>query len=400
MSSKLAKRIQERQAQLKSAGLLRCRQLDATNTYATHVDDTNVSLNNTSHDAVCSNLINFASNDYLGLAKAPALIEALYQGAKYYGVGSGASPLVTGYLTPHKALEDKLCELTGHEAGLLFCSGFSANQALIHTLFNDSDVLLADKLIHASVIDGINSSKAQLKRFIHNDIDSANRLSSHCQPQAIMTESVFSMDGDIAPLNALSELARSYDALFIVDDAHGFGIIGDNGRGATEYTSGINVQLVTFGKALGCQGAAILGSRALIDYLVANARHYIYSTALSPALAHVALAAIELSDNSPQLRDNLVSNIRLFKRLCAEVNLPLQSSNTPIQPVIVGNSQKCLSIAAKLKQNGVFVAAIRPPTVPQGSARLRVTLSAIHTESEVRQLVALLNQLCSTESEF
>lgn len=379
MSAKLSQRILARQTQLESAGLLRRRQVDV----AVWKRDEQASFFD-------KPLINFASNDYLGLSDEPALVEALYQGAKLYGAGSGASPLVTGYLSPHKTLEERLCELTGHEAGLLFCSGFSANQALIQALFDDSDVLLADKLIHASVIDGVSASKAKLKRFVHNDLDSARRLTERWQPQAILTESIFSMDGDIAPLKALNELAHRHDAWFIVDDAHGFGTIGEKGRGASQYAHDIDVQLVTFGKALGCQGAAVLGSKVLIDYLVANARHYIYSTALSPALAHLALAAINFMDSSPQLRERLFLNIKLFKELCLQASLPLHPSDTAIQPVIVGDSQVCLSMAAKLKQNGVFVAAIRPPTVPQGGVRLRVTLSAKHTEKEIRYLVEQL----------
>ncbi|MGS0729749.1 aminotransferase class I/II-fold pyridoxal phosphate-dependent enzyme, partial [Shewanella sp. 0m-11] len=214
--------------------------------------------------------------------------------------------------------EQALCEATGHEAALLFCSGFSANNALMKTLFNETDLVLADKLIHASVIDGVQDSGAKLKRFSHNDIDSAKSHLERFSPSALLTESLFSMDGDIAPLAELSALCQQHNAWLIVDDAHGFGLLGENGLGATRIANDIKIdaQLVTFGKAMGGQGAAILGSQALIDFLVANARHYIYSTALSPAHAVAALAAINMIKQQPERRQKLNDNIACFRAAC------------------------------------------------------------------------------------
>ncbi len=379
MNDRLNRRISAKQSELDKLGLLRSRSVFPVSSQLKATED----------HASC---INFASNDYLGLATEAELIESLYHGAKAYGVGSGASPLVTGYQSAHLLLEQKLCQLTGMEAGLLFCSGFSANHALITTLFNQDDCLVADKLIHASVIDGIMASKAKLKRFVHNNVESAANLIKRHAPQAILTESVFSMDGDVAPLKALAKLAHDNDAWFIVDDAHGFGVIGEHGLGARELSQDIDILLVTFGKALGCQGAAILGSRALIDYLVANARHYIYSTALSPALAHVALSSLGLIDTQTKYREQLGRNIAQFKQLCAQQSIALLPSETPIQPVLIGDDKACVDIAQNLLERGVKVAAIRPPTVPKGGARLRITLSAKHSQEEIALLVTLLGE--------
>ncbi|WP_434928863.1 8-amino-7-oxononanoate synthase [Shewanella sp. HL-SH2] len=330
--------------------------------------------------------IDFSHNDYLGLANASELADALYQGALTYGVGSKASPLVSGYGQAHAMLEQKLCEMTGHQAGMLFCSGFSANNALMKTLFSSTDTVIADKLVHASIIDGIVDSGAKLLRYLHNDIDSAARLLTKNPNSVLITESVFSMDGDCAPISDLSALCRQHNSWIIVDDAHGFGVLSAKGLTAAD----ADIQVVTFGKALGCQGAAILASQQVIDFLVANARHYIYSTALSPANAYLAFSALKLIEQQPERLMQLNDNITLFRRLAEQAGIGLTESNTAIQPIIIGDNTSTMTVAESLAQKGFKVGAIRSPTVPQGSARLRITLNAKHTSAQIRQLVTEL----------
>ncbi|WP_349356689.1 aminotransferase class I/II-fold pyridoxal phosphate-dependent enzyme [Shewanella jiangmenensis] len=362
--------------------------------------------------------MDFSSNDYLGLARDPRLTEALAEGARRFGVGSRASPLVSGYHDAHLLLEQALCAATGHEAALLFCSGFAANLALCHGLFNDTDALVADKFIHASMIDGVKASGATLRRYPHCSLEGAARLLERFPGTALLTESIFSMDGDLAPLSSLAALCRANNSLLIVDDAHGFGIIGENGMGASRLAldssaeCGVNgdtgtgskpagqvlpaLQVITFGKAMGCQGAAILGSQELIEHLVARARHYIYSTALSPAQAHVAKVAIECIQAGAE-RERLLSNIRYFTGRAAKLNLPLLDAgqpgiaNSPIQLLPIASNALCLDAGNILKSKGFLVGAIRPPTVP--SPRLRITLSACHSKDEIDALLQSLTTL-------
>jgi len=364
MAHPLANKITSQTADLMAQGLLRQR------TVATEADD----------------IIDFSHNDYLGLATEPALAEALFEGAKRYGVGSKASPLVSGYTQAHFALEQRLCEITGHLACMLFCSGFSANSALMNTLFDQHDVVIADKLVHASIIDGIQQSQAKLVRFLHNDVASAaNYLSKH--PQCVVvTESIFSMDGDIAPLAELSALCQQHKSWLIVDDAHGFGVLPADVVNAQR----VDIQVVTFGKALGCQGAAILASQQVIDFLVAKARHYIYSTALSPANAHVALAAVNLLHSEPERVQALHHNIAVFRQLACNKGIQLTPSNSAIQAVIIGDNATTMVIAEALLEHGFKVGAIRSPTVPKGQARLRITLNALHQAQHIDGLVTHL----------
>ncbi|MEL4295151.1 8-amino-7-oxononanoate synthase [Shewanella sp. DNRA4] len=382
LASKLASKIRARQQALAGQGLLRQRQALSTDAVLSDAEPQFCFEGQT--------YLNFSSNDYLGLCRAPELIAALHRGAQQYGVGSGASPLVTGYNEAHLALETKLCQITGFESALLFSSGFSANSTLCKTLFDKQDVVLADKLVHASIIDGLRDSGADFKRFLHNSTESAERLLAKNTVSALITESVFSMDGDIAPISALSALCRAHNAWLIVDDAHGFGVSDIFNQPAANL---IDIQIVTFGKALGCQGAAILGSRELIAFLVSNAREYIYSTALSPANAALALAAVEHCEAQPELRQKLQRNISLFKQLCQDADIPLLGSNTAIQPLIIGDAEQTLLVAQKLKAMGIWVGAIRPPTVPVGSARLRITLSACHSEAAIRCCVKGIAQV-------
>lgn len=331
-------------------------------------------------------LVDFSHNDYLGLATESALAQALYQGAQRYGVGSKASPLVSGYSQAHLTLEQRLCELTGHGAAMLFCSGFSANSALMQALLSPSDVVIADKLVHASVIDGIEASQAKLVRFVHNDLTSAAAQIARHPNSVIVTESVFSMDGDLAPLTELSRLARAQNSWLIVDDAHGFGVL-PRGHVNSEVA---DIQVITFGKALGCQGAAILGSGAVIDFLVANSRHYVYSTALSPASAHLALAAVDCIEHEPDRVSRLNANIGLFRTLARAEGIVLTESKTPIQPVVIGDNASTMAAAGALKAQGFKVGAIRSPTVPVGQARLRITISCQHSSDEISALVHAL----------
>ncbi|WP_413489579.1 aminotransferase class I/II-fold pyridoxal phosphate-dependent enzyme [Shewanella baltica] len=389
MSSLLETKIAARQHALREQGLLRQRKVLSVD----HTLNTNASTSSPCFVFEGRAYVNFSSNDYLGLSRVPELAEALHLGAQTYGVGSGASPLVTGYSDAHLALERELCALTGHEAALLFCSGFSANTALMKTLFDQQDIVVADKLVHASIIDGLQDSGAQLKRFLHNSLESAERLLARHQTSALITESVFSMDGDCAPISELSALCRQHNAWLIVDDAHGFAVL--DGYSNADAAKLIDVQVVTFGKALGCQGAAVLGSQALIDFLVSNAREYIYSTALSPANAALALAATQYSTAHPELQQKLLENITLFKRLCREANVPLLGSDTAIQPLIIGDARQTLQVAEELRTAGIWVGAIRPPTVPVGSARLRITLTAAHAAEDIATCVAQLAQVLS-----
>ncbi|MGI2261281.1 aminotransferase class I/II-fold pyridoxal phosphate-dependent enzyme [Shewanella sp. GXUN23E] len=370
--SKLAQRLGEGLAAQQQAGLLRTRQVQP------------------------QSLLDFAGNDYLGLASSQVLNTLAAEALTEVACGSGASPLVSGYCRTHQALEAKLCQRTGHEAALLFCSGFSANQALMKTLFSDADTVLADKLVHASIIDGLKDSGARLRRFLHNDAASAAAMAQKQSVTALITESVFSMDGDCAPLSQLRQLCDEQNAWLIVDDAHGFAIPRDDGGACDSQFA--DVQLVTFGKALGCQGAALLGSQLFVDYMVANCRHYIYSTALSPLAAQLALSALSLVD-TPIRQQPLLDNIRLFRALCQQAGLSLLPSDTPIQPLLVGDNDTVMALAAALRQRGILVGAIRPPTVPVGSARLRITLSARHSRQDIEYLVSVLGELLPPQSQ-
>ncbi|WP_133407399.1 aminotransferase class I/II-fold pyridoxal phosphate-dependent enzyme [Parashewanella tropica] len=378
MSSKLNAKLNSELKKRKQANLLRQRQLvDAVYGSHIHIDG--------------KEYINFSSNDYLGLNQTSELIEAQQQAAKKYGVGSGSSPLVTGYSQAHQDLEQYLCELTGHQAAMVFTSGFSANHGLMSALFDKSDVVVADKLIHASLIDGLRHSGAKLKRFKHNSVTDTERLLASNDVTALVTESVFSMDGDCAPLQELSALCKQYNTHLIVDDAHGFGVLGQT-LGCAAKKVKIDIQIVTFGKALGCQGAAILGSQQLIDYLSNHCRDYIYSTALSPASAAVALKSIQLAITEPQRQTALIENIAYFRKRAEQLELPILDSSTPIQGIEIGEPEQTLQFANLMKQDGLWVGAIRTPTVPVGTDRLRVTITAQHSRSDIDTCVEALSK--------
>ncbi|MBY6188576.1 8-amino-7-oxononanoate synthase [Marinobacter hydrocarbonoclasticus] len=323
--------------------------------------------------------LQFASNDYLGLAQG---------GGSPTAQGAGASPLVTGHHRVHQTLEQRLCDLTGYEAALLFSSGFAANSAPF-SLLKQGDRVLADKLSHASLVDGALASPATLRRFPHNDMNTLHRwLSDSEAPTLVISESVFSMDGDQAPIADLVTLCRTQGALSWLDDAHGFGVIGDAGLGAVEYARP-DLLTLTFGKAVGAQGAALLGPGWLIEALTQSARHYIYSTALSVDQAQRVLHQLErLAD--PERRARLWRNVAQFRQAADAAGLTLTNTQSAIVPVITGDNATTLRVAQRLRSVGLWVPAIRPPTVPAGQGRLRVVLNADHTRDDIARLVAEL----------
>ncbi|MBU1621501.1 MAG: 8-amino-7-oxononanoate synthase [Gammaproteobacteria bacterium] len=341
--------------------------------------------------------VNFSGNDYLGLATEPQLIKSLAEGAERFGVGSSGSPLVTGFHYAHRALSDELCDWLGVDDVLLFSSGFAANQVMLQHLTDKTDQLLLDKLCHASLIDAALHADAGYKRFPHQDLAALDILLQPYPAALVVTEGVFSMDGDSPDLSAISALCKKNNADLLLDDAHALGVLGTEGRGSWD-AQGLEpgdmlCLMANFGKALAGQGAFLAGSATMIDYLRQFARHYIYSTALSPALCWAMKTSVELSRSQEWRRDKLNDNIQLFKTLAAGAGFSLLPSNTAIQPLIIGDSDKAMLMSASLKKQGIWLSAIRPPTVPQGSARLRITLSALHQSDDIRSLVQKLEQL-------
>ncbi len=344
--------------------------------------------------------VNFCSNDYLGLAAEPAVAEAMADAARRDGAGAAASHLVSGHMRAHAELEARLAEVTGAEAAIVLGSGYLANLAAVTTLAGRTTRLLCDRLNHASLIDAAILSRARVRRYRHADAGDAARYLDNDPAEAVLvTDSVFSMDGDIAPLAALDALAVRRDAALLVDDAHGFGVVG-GGRGAL-HEFGLSRQAVmmgTLGKAIGVYGAFLAGPAVVIEALVQFARPYIYTTALPPAVAAACLAALSLAAEEDRRR-RLQANIRRFRRAAHAAGIPLADSDTPIQPVILGDSRAALAASRRLREAGFLVAAIRPPTVPKGEARLRITLGAGHRETQVDALVAALPQALSAARE-
>lgn len=334
--------------------------------------------------------LNFSSNDYLGLSQHPQLIRAWQEGAAKYGVGSGGSGHVTGFSVAHQQLESELARWLGYPRALLFTSGFAANQAIIAAMTQKQDRILADKLSHASLLEAAMHSPAQLRRFAHNDVRSLNNLlSTACEgQQLVVTEGVFSMDGDRAPLSEIAQATRSAGGWLMVDDAHGIGVLGQEGRGSCfEQQIKPDLLVITFGKAFGISGAAVLCSDDTADYLLQFARHLIYSTALPPAQACALSTALSVVRSGNDLRAKLYANIADFRRGAVHLPLGLVDSPTAIQPLIVGDNAQTLRLASRLRERGFWLTAIRPPTVPAGSARLRVTLTAEHTPQDIEALL-------------
>tara|TARA_R110000796_G_scaffold45666_3_gene110585 strand:- start:5862 stop:7046 length:1185 start_codon:yes stop_codon:yes gene_type:complete len=341
------------------------------------------------------NLLAFCSNDYLGLANHPEVIEAFAQGARRWGVGGGASHLVVGHSTPHHELEEALAQLTGRPRALLLSSGYMANLGTVTALVGQGDTVLEDRLNHASLLDAGLLSGARFSRYLHNDPASlAARLEKATGDTLIVTDGVFSMDGDLANLPELCAQARSRGAWMMVDDAHGFGCLGQQGGGIVEHfglgLEEVPVLVGTLGKAFGTSGAFVAGSEELIETLIQFARPYIYTTSQPPAVACATLKSLQLLRDEHWRRSHLQQLIARFRQGAGELGLQLMESPTPIQPILVGSSARAMALSAALRGQGIMVTAIRPPTVPRNTARLRVTLSAAHSDSDVDQLLDAL----------
>jgi len=340
-------------------------------------------------------LLAFCSNDYLGLANHPEVVRAMQQGAAQWGVGGGASHLVLGHSTPHHALEEALAEFTGRPRALLFSTGYMANLAAVTALVGQGDTVLEDRINHASLLDAGLLSGARFSRYLHNDaVSLANRLQKATGNTLVVTDGVFSMDGDLADLPALCAAAKQKDAWVLVDDAHGFGPLGATGAGIVEHfglgLDDVQVLVGTLGKAFGTAGAFVAGSEELIETLIQFARPYIYTTSQPPAVACATLKSLELLRTEGWRREHLNKLIARFREGAAAIGLTLMDSATPIQPILIGDSARALRLSALLRARGLLVTALRPPTVPAGSARFRVTPSAPHSEAQLELLLQAL----------
>jgi 8-amino-7-oxononanoate synthase len=344
-------------------------------------------------------VLSFCSNDYLGLANHPEVVRAFQSAANEYGVGAGAAHLVNGHSRVHHELEDALAEFTGREGTLLFSTGYMANLGVASALLGRGDAVLEDRLNHASLIDAGLLSGARLQRYIHADVSSLeSKLGIDTDREClVMTDGVFSMDGDIAPLPELAAVASKHEAWFMVDDAHGIGVLGERGRGSLEHfglsRAEVPILMGTLGKALGTAGAFVAGSEDLVEYLIQSARTYIYTTAMPAAVAAATLASLRLVDSEGWRREKLQTLITRFRTGVEQLGLELMPSSTPIQPLVVGDAGQAVAMSEALLKRDILVTAIRPPTVPQGTARLRFTFSAEHTEEQVDQLLDGLSQL-------
>ncbi|MDP2228344.1 MAG: 8-amino-7-oxononanoate synthase [Moraxellaceae bacterium] len=341
-------------------------------------------------------LLNFCSNDYLGLANHADVTAAFVAAAQHYGAGSGASHLVCGHSAEHEALEQELAAFTGRERVLLFSTGWMANTAVIQALCGAGDAVFEDRLNHASLIDGGLASGARFQRYRHNDMAqlAAQLQQSAARQKLIVTDGVFSMDGDVAPLPALARLAAEHDAWLMVDDAHGFGVMGATGGGVAEHfaldAAALPVLVGTLGKSFGSFGAFVAGDAALIEFLINSARAYIYTTALPPAVAAASRASLALLRDGHDLRARLAAHVSRFRAGAASLGLELMPSDTPIQPLLLGSNERALAWSAALQARGFLVGAIRPPTVPAGMARLRITFSAAHETADIDALLLAL----------
>lgn len=343
----------------------------------------------------------FCGNDYLGLATHPALRDAAVAAIGRCGVGAGAAHLVTGHGPEHAALEEEMAEWLGRPRALLFGSGYLANLGILQALLGPGDLCVQDKLNHACLLDGARLSGALLRRYPHADVEAAARqLAARRAACAVLaTDGVFSMDGDIAPLAELAALCRREGALLVVDDAHGAGVLGEQGRGTAAMlglpVEAVDLQLVTLGKAFGAYGAVVAGDATLVEALLQRARSYLFTTALPPAVAAAARAALRLirGEEGARRRERLAALTARFRRGAEQLGLPLRPSPTPIQPLVLGADARAVAASAALARRGFAVAAIRPPTVPEGQARLRITLSAEHRADQVDALLEALHEV-------
>ncbi len=345
--------------------------------------------------------LSFASNDYLGLAAHPAIAAAACKAATQFGVGGAASHLLTGHHALHQQLETELAAFVGRPAALLFATGYMANLGVVTALVGRNDAVFADRLNHASLVDAARLSRAEHVRYRHLDLAHLETLlrASRAKTKLIACDTVFSMDGDLAPVPELLALAERYDAWLYLDDAHGFGLLGEAGRGVLHSHPSLLaphpalIYLATLGKAAGVSGAFVAGSETLVEWLVNKARTYIYTTATPPMLAAAVSASLKLIAGEPQRRQQLQRLMAQLKAGVARLPWPLLPSDSPIQPLLVGDNHEALRLAEGLLQRGILLPAIRPPTVPEGTARLRISLSAAHTEADLAQLLAALLEL-------
>ncbi|WP_249976166.1 8-amino-7-oxononanoate synthase [Vreelandella olivaria] len=351
--------------------------------------------------------VNFASNDYLGLAHDPRVQAAQAEGARRFGAGAGASHLVSGHLGIHDDLEEALAAWTGRQRALLFSTGYMANLGVLQALGDRHTAIFQDRLNHASLLDGATLSGARSRRYHHQDSDDLERLleSSPNPYKLVVSDGVFSMDGDVADVSALAQLSQRHGAWLMIDDAHGLGVLGEQGSGCTESLTSQDVPILvgTLGKALGTAGAFVAGDAALIEHITQFARSYIYTTAQPPCIAAATLAALTIVQHEPAHRQRLQQHIAYFRQQAAQLGLPVAASYTPIQPLLLGDEARVMTWAARLSQSGIQVGAIRPPTVPNGGARLRITLSARHHRRDIDRLLEGLSRcqredaLCHTQ---
>jgi 8-amino-7-oxononanoate synthase len=344
----------------------------------------------------------FCSNDYLGLANHPRIVEAAVDAALRHGVGQGASHLLSGHSVVHERLESALAQFIEMPRALLFSSGYQANIGAVTALAGPKDAVFSDALNHASLIDGVRLTRAQVVRYPHADVDSLSQAlaSSRGKTKLIVTDGVFSMDGDIAPLPGLLELCERHDALLLVDDAHGFGVLGPEGRGSPAHFGLRSSRLIyvgTLGKAAGVSGAFVAGAPEVVETVMQGARTYVYTTAAPAMLAAAIEVSLELMRKEEWRRERLRKLISSLKHSLLEIEL--KSSDTPIQPLILGSNAKALGASAMLRERGILVPAIRPPTVPEGTARLRISLSATHSESDIARLATVMREACRSGAE-
>jgi 8-amino-7-oxononanoate synthase len=340
-------------------------------------------------------LLSFCSNDYLGLANHPAIREALVAALPKTGFGGAASHLICGHHTAHQRLEERVARFVGRSSALLFSTGYMANTGVISALAGRGDTVFSDRLNHASIVDGCILSRARIRRYAHGNVVAlAAMLANTPGHKLVVTDGVFSMDGDIAPLRELAHVCRAHDALLVVDDAHGIGVLGPEGRGSVAELglseADVPVLVGTLGKAVGTSGAFVAGPSALIDYLVQKARTYIYTTATPPAIAAATCASFDLIEQGSERRVHLQNLISEFRSRVLALGFELMPSRTPIQPIRMGDNQTALALSRDLEARGLLVTAIRPPTVPEGEARLRVTLSSAHSSADLDRLLAAL----------
>jgi len=339
------------------------------------------------------------SNDYLGLANHPALRQAALLAMERYGFGSGASRLVSGTSELHTVLENRLAQFKGTEAALVFNTGYAANTGIIPAVAGSGDLILSDSRNHASIIDGCRLSRAEVMVYCHRDAGQLEELlkkSLNARRKLIVTDGVFSMDGDIAPLPDLVYLSEKYGAILMVDDAHGTGVLGRTGRGTVEHfglSGRVHIQMGTLGKAFGSFGAYAAGSRDLINYLINKSRSFIYSTALPSSVCAASCAAIDILDREPERRERLWNNRKRFAQGLNSLGISTGDSETPILPVMIGDSERALKASERLFEFGVYATAIRPPTVPADAARIRTTVTAAHTEVDIDSALDIFSRL-------